>query len=183
MPKGLVVVVYFPHAVQSICENKPHWAIPVIKSRHPTLWQRSSCVPHANIRQLGRTSQSRVMVKLQGLVAIQGLNYWFKGILLFLLFVGQYCWKTGHSVITSFFLRTKILRHHLHHAISKYSSFFYSYHKMFVDVKNAFANWVICLFFCICLQKKLYESLFPHPVSGAEFFPHTWGSCGGIVRT
>lgn len=87
MPKGLVVVVYFPHAVQSICENKPHWAIPVIKSRHPTLWQRSSCVPHANIRQLGRRSQSRVMVKLQGLVAIQGLNYWFKGILLFLLLV------------------------------------------------------------------------------------------------
>lgn len=107
MPKGLVVVVYFPHAVQSICENKPHWAIPVIKSRHPTLWQRSSCVPHANIRQLGRTSQSRVMVKLQGLVAIQGLNYWFKGILLFLLFVGQYCWKTGHSVITSFFFENE----------------------------------------------------------------------------
>lgn len=103
MPKGLVVVVYFPHAVQSICENKPHWAIPVIKSRHPTLWQRSSCMPHAYIRQLGRTSQSRVMVKLQGLVAIQGLNYWFKGILQFLLFVGQYCWKTGHSLITSFF--------------------------------------------------------------------------------
>ena len=134
MPKGLVVSVYFPHllqtstillffflfkqtscpltTVQSICENKPHWAIPVIKSRHPTLWQRSSCVPHANIRQLGRTSQSRFMVKLQGLVAIQELNYWFKGILLFLLFVGQYCWKTGHSVIASF-LRTKILRHRL----------------------------------------------------------------------
>lgn len=179
MPKGLVVVVYFPHAVQSICENKPHWAIPVIKSRHPTLWQRSSCVPHANIRQLGRRSQSRVMVKLQGLVAIQGLNYWFKGILLFLLLV-SIAERQDILLLPLFFLRTKILRHHLHHAISKYSSFFYSYHKMFVD---AFANWVICLFFCICLQKKLYESLFPHPVSGAEFFPHTWGSCAGIVRT
>lgn len=180
MPKGLVVSVYFPHAVQSICENKPHWAIPVIKSRHPTLWQRSSCVPHANIRQLGRTSQSRVMVKLQGLVAIQGLNYWFKGILQFLLFVGQYCWKTGHSVITSFFFENENIASSSPSCHFQIQQFFYSYHKMFVD---AFANWVICLFFCICLQKKLYESLFPHPVSGAEFFPHTWGSCAGIVRT